>query len=376
MKKRTRDRNDRIWFFGFSLWKRRFIPPFFPDYPREALRFVSTGLGKRDSLDLALQKGLKAGDRLCIWGRKEYPSLERWARENDVPLYRAEDGFIRSVGLGSDLTRPYSLVFDSRGIYFDPTVESDLEKMLNHDDCKPSLLERSRRLQKYLLEKKLSKYNASLEKKIVLPPHSHGKRVLLVPGQVEDDASILYGADGMKNLELLQAVRKTSPDAWILYKPHPDVTAGNRKGTISPEEMKKYCDQVIDDVSLDSVLSVADEVHTMTSLVGFEALIRGKKVTTYGMPFYAGWGLTEDQRQCRRRARLRSLDELVAMTLIRYPRYVSPQDGRLCEVEELLSEMEKQKKRYNHHRFYRWRINLRNGFSRKIQWMGRKWKGE
>ena len=32
----------------------------------------------------------------------------------------------------------------------------------------------------------------------------------------------------------------------------------------------------------------------MTSLMGFEALLRGIPVTTLGTPFYAGWGLTTD----------------------------------------------------------------------------------
>ncbi|MGF1644795.1 MAG: hypothetical protein ACFCUJ_14235, partial [Thiotrichales bacterium] len=68
-----------------------------------------------------------------------------------------------------------------------------------------------------------------------------------------------------------------------------------------------------------------DEVHTMTSLTGFDALLRGKQVVTYGQPFYAGWGLTRDLADSRtafvRRTRQLELDELVAGALLRYPRY-------------------------------------------------------
>jgi len=65
---------------------------------------------------------------------------------------------------------------------------------------------------------------------------------------------------------------------------------------------------------------------TLTSLSGFDALLRGKAVTTYGLPFYAGWGLTTDMAfaatSCfARRTRQLSLDELVAATLLRYPVY-------------------------------------------------------
>jgi len=134
---------------------------------------------------------------------------------------------------------------------------------------------RSQRLQRYLTEKRISK-------------------VVLVPGQVEDDASIIYGADGMTNLELLKATRENAPDAYIVYKPHPDVLAGNRKGHVDNKTARHYCDTIITDASLDSILDICDAVHTMTSLVGFEALVRKKSVTTYGLPFYAGWGLTTD----------------------------------------------------------------------------------
>ncbi|KAG1427050.1 hypothetical protein G6F57_023278 [Rhizopus arrhizus] len=51
-----------------------------------------------------------------------------------------------------------------------------------------------------------------------------GRRVVLVPGQVEDDASIKYGCTGIRdNLSLLKAARQASPDAFVVYKPHPDV---------------------------------------------------------------------------------------------------------------------------------------------------------
>ena len=63
----------------------------------------------------------------------------------------------------------------------------------------------------------------------------------------------------------------------------------------------------------------------MTSLTGFDALLRGKKVVTYGLPFYAGWGLTQDMIKgaaaLDRRTRQLTLDELVAAVLLLYPLY-------------------------------------------------------
>jgi len=56
----------------------------------------------------------------------------------------------------------------------------------------------------------------------------------------------------------------------------------------------------------------------------FTALLHDKKVFTYGLPFYAGWGLTEDWLICERRSRKRSLAELAYGVLIKYPTYLNP----------------------------------------------------
>jgi capsular polysaccharide export protein len=318
------------------------------------------------SLEDVQKKGLDTQSKIYIWGKKPFPELENYAKEQNIPLLRVEDGFVRSVSLGSDLTKAYSLVVDSRGIYFDPTQESDLEHLLNTHHFDDEILERSKQLQQYLIANKISKYNNHQDKKLT-PVGLSGQTTIMVPGQVEDDASIVYGASGMTNLELLQQARKSSPKAYIIYKPHPDVLAGNRKGHIAPTEAMEYCDNIITDASLDSVLKLVDEVHTMTSLVGFEALIRGKKVSTYGLPFYAGWGLTIDAKTCARRNKQRTLDELVAAAFILYPRYIHPKTNELCEIEVLLEEIDKEKNRYNTNKLYRLYIDSRNLVSRKLQ---------
>ena len=357
------------FFFGFSRWKRGFIRPFFPSEER---RFCFCR-----SLSHALERGLSPqSGAVYIWGKKSFDDVAVYAKKHAIPLYRVEDGFIRSVSLGSDLTRAYSLVVDSRGIYFDPTQPSDLEHILNTEKFDETMLARARKLRRYLVEKRLSKYNANPDKKIDFPKKRTRQRTILVPGQVEDDASVIFGADGMRNIELLEAVRQNAPDAYIVYKPHPDVVAGNRKGDIPRHEAMRFADAVITDVSIDSVLEHCDEVHTMTSLVGFEALMRDKKVYTYGLPFYAGWGLTYDSRGCARRKRKRTLDELVAATLIRYPRYIDPVTHRLCEVEQTIANIEVMKRRYNTRRLYRLGIDIRNAVSRKIQLIGKVILGE
>ena len=136
------------------------------------------------------------------------------------------------------------------------------------------------------------------------------------------------------------AVRLAEPDAHIVFKPHPDVEAGLRAGGPSPALADRLADTVARGASLPSLFAQVDEVHTLTSLTGFEALMREIPVTTYGVPFYAGWGLTRDRGQvpARRTAR-RSLDELVAAALILYPRYLDPQTRLPCPPEVLVSRL-------------------------------------
>ncbi|MCY1447755.1 Capsule polysaccharide biosynthesis protein [compost metagenome] len=167
----------------------------------------------------------------------------------------------------------------------------------------------------------------------------------MVTGQVEGDASIRFGGNKIRsNLQLLRAVREQNPNAWILYKPHPEVIAGTRARGDDEEQTVHWCDEIIGNTPLHQLLEVVDEVHVLTSQSGFEALLRGVPVTTYGQPFYAGWGLTRDmdlqpQVQARRNRTL-TLDQLVAGTLLLYPTYVSRITNRFTTAEQTLYELQ------------------------------------
>ena len=164
--------------------------------------------------------------------------------------------------------------------------------------------------------------------------------MILVPGQVETDASIAYGAPGIRrNIDLLRAVREANPAAYVLYKPHPDVLAKLRAEGQGEANALRWCDEVVIDAAMGDLLQQVDAVHVLTSLAGFEALLRGKAVTCYGQPFYAGWGLTADVIPLARRSRRLALDELVAAALILYPVYLSRVTNRYTSPERVLDEL-------------------------------------
>jgi capsular polysaccharide export protein len=249
---------------------------------------------------------------VAVWGRTEAPPQAG-------AVWRLEDGFLRSVGLGSELVRPLSWVVDRRGIYYDATQPSDLEHLLATHEFDEALRTRARALRKAIVAAGITKYNVG-----------HGtwqrpagaRRVVLVPGQVESDASLRWGAPGLRrNMELLRAVREAEPDAYVVYKPHPDVVATLRGPGEGEDQAAAHCDEVVVDVPMERLLEKVDAVHVLTSLAGFEALLRGVAVTTWGQPFYAGWGLTHDREPNTRRRRRLSVEELAACALILYPRY-------------------------------------------------------
>jgi len=266
---------------GMSFWKRRQVADFLrSDIGRPAFR-RTTGA--------ALAVARRRGGSIAVWASRAPPGLAKAAEQQRVPMIRIEDGFIRSVGLGSDFTPAASLVLDSRGMHFDPSARSDLEHLLAETEFDAALIARARDLIVRLVAHRITKYNVG---DAALPIEwPFGRRRILVPGQVEDDLSVRLGGAGItRNLDLLGRVRAANPDAFIVYKPHPDVEAGHREGKIPDEIASNFADIVIREISTAVVLAQIDELHTLTSLAGFEALLRQRRIVVYGRPFMPAGG--------------------------------------------------------------------------------------
>lgn len=275
---------------------------------------------------------------VAVWRSKAPAAALEKLEAQGRHVIEVEDGFLRSQGLGADCVPPLSITVDGAGAYFDPSQPSELETLLQDGVFDDELTDRARRLRQLIVDAGLSKYSSG---DVELNRRCEGRRHILVPGQVEDDRAVQTGGCGLtSNLDLLIKVREHSPNAYILYKPHPDVVAGHRKGAIPGRICLRYADEIAPDAPISSLIAMVDEVHVNTSLAGFEALMREKQVATYGVPFYAGWGLTRDfgPVPARRTAR-RTLDELVAATLLLYPRYLDPETGLPCPPEVVVARL-------------------------------------
>jgi capsular polysaccharide export protein len=317
--------------------------------------------------EAALARAKADNGCLVAWSSRFGLHHERACIDAKVPFVRIEDGFLRSIGLGAGFVTAASLAIDRRGIYYDATRPSDLEHLLETVELTDPEIREGARIRESILKARLTKYN--LREATVTQSLPENRDCVLVPGQVSDDASILNtisstidpAAPDNVNIQLLTRARARNPDAYIIYKPHPDVVSGLRNGAVPASISNRLVDLVTTDASIIELIERVDRVETISSLAGFEALLRGKPVTTHGMPFYSGWGLTEDFAINPRRTRRRTIDELTAIAFTRYTRHMNPYTRHECNVHELINALIRQRTDQNH--------RLRSALLKKAAWL-------
>lgn len=325
-------------FFGFRPWK-DYVSRWFPG---RDCKVVSSK--PRDMLrgGWPLRLLLYRSPEVYVWGFKYPPFLKRFCRFFGIPFYHVEDGFVRSVSLGAQRSPPASLIIDSRTLHYDARNASDLENTLQTYDfaADKALMERADRCIRMLLDLRVSKYNLGKRVSLdtLLGPKT--KRRVLVIGQVETDASIAFGCDRpVTNNDLVRLAASENPDAQIIYKPHPEVLHGTREGVSNPSDVADISEILKEDIAPADALEGVDHVYTITSLMGFEALLRGIRVTCYGMPFYAGWGVTDDRQICRRRTRRLSARETFAAAYLLHSNYRDLKTGEPTELMTVIRQL-------------------------------------
>lgn len=326
--------------FNVAPWKRGYIRNYLSEY-----KVMFVGL----SHDLEKYESLAnlANVVIVVWGRSVLAHIQDFGLRHDLPIYHIEDGFIRSIGLGASHTSPMSICFDKSGLYYDAHQPSDLENLLNFYDFDndEALMTTAKELLATIVEKDVTKYNlpaTDISEKVY---GLKTKKRVLVIGQVEDDQSLIYGCKKVfSNFDLLKTAIAENPDAQIIYKRHPDVIFGKRKELSDISGLSDYIEIINGNLSLKDALNQVDQVYTMTSLAGFEALMHGVKVTTMGAPFYSGWGLTDDRFPISRRQRTLTLLEVFAAAYLLYPRYRSADTLSKSNLSQTIDYMIEHKK--------------------------------
>ena len=286
-------------------------------------------------------------------GIRNHIRLLLMRQTRDFPIYFVECGFIQSITNVNDdaipiiFRRVNSYLVDDMGFYFDAYIPSRIESHLNSAAASLtqeqtgraiSLMERIRR-------EKWTKYNYQP----IGTPESlreERKRVLVVD-QSRKDASIVRGmADADTFSRMLEEALAQNPDAQIIIKTHPDSISRRRGCYYSSVKESDRILKITESANPFSVLERVDKVYVCSSLLGLEALVSGKEVHVFGMPMYAGWGLTHDRLQSDRRERKTTLEELIYACYIKYAVYFDPVTGNRCEVEDVLDALTPLREQY------------------------------
>lgn len=333
---KQQSRRAPLFLFGFSKWK-TFMSDWYPEYE------VIFGCVNAWPLefDFYWKRRLLRDPRseVLAWQYKAPSKLKAFCTSHGIPFHYVEDGFIRSVALGALRVPPLSLAFDQQDMYFNANGPTDLEQILKTYDFANDhvLMQRARIARERLLASRLSKYNSGHSLDITSVYGQKTRKRVLVVGQVERDASIAYGcARKITNNDLVQLAASENPSSQIIYKPHPEVLKGTAEAKSNPELVRNIAMILTQDISLADALDTVDHVYTITSLSGFEALLRGIKVTTIGCPFYSGWGLTDDRQPNSRRNRKLSIDEVFAAAYVLYAKYLDPITKKPIEIEQAI----------------------------------------
>ncbi|MEJ8475083.1 hypothetical protein [Roseibium algae] len=279
-------------------------------------------------------------DAIAGWGHKPTSNRARKiAARRRLPYLAFEDGFLRSV-LPGNTESPLSLVLDRSGIYYDARSASDLETFVTARSQASSLDPKIARGLEALREARLSKYNHFEVHDIAdlkLGSSSRQYRVLVVD-QTAGDASIV-GAHATEQsfIDMLLAAVKENPKAKILIKVHPETMQGRKAGHFShasletlaaahPELAQAQGDSRLrltpEAINPWALLEDCSKVYCVSSQLGFEALMAGCQVVTFGTGFYSGYGLTDDRNPTPlTRRQPASLEALFAALYFDYSHY-------------------------------------------------------
>ncbi|EAL2576881.1 capsular polysaccharide biosynthesis protein, partial [Campylobacter coli] len=289
-------------------------------------------------------KNITKEDVFVGWGRKKSGlKAVELAKKYNIKFLLLEDGFLRSLNLGVENSPSFSIVKDDVGIYYDATAPSKLENILNTYEFSSEELEQAKKAIELIKKEKLSKYNNNL----CVPKElfsANEERVLIIT-QVANDASLKFGlADNFSTQDIINEAIKENPNAKIYIKIHPDVLSGKKQSDFNAQNLSNKCVIIKENYNPIELLSYFKKVYTKTSGMGFEALMLGSECVCYGVPFYAGWGLTQDKQACKRRLKKRSLEEIFYAAYILYSEYFNPYLNQKGDIFDTIYTLAKYKK--------------------------------
>ncbi len=246
------------------------------------------------------------------------------------PKAFVSEGFLFPT-LNKNKHEPISLILDYNAAYYNNKINSDLDDILNNEVFTEYEIEQSFSF----ISKLKEKFGKDLEtqSKGTLDSNSKKyKKIIFVPGTSEEENIYSTELPISSDLELILAIMQKEKNSLVIYKPHEKSKIKTSKdiyksGIPKLEEMAiTHCNQLVVELKahISHCINFSNEIHVINHNSGIEALIQGKKVVTYGHPFYAGRGLTTDLFSPAKDKKNVSLEKLILGALMLYPRYKIP----------------------------------------------------
>ncbi len=259
-------------------------------------------------------------------------SIEQYANELRRPRLMVEDGLVGLPAFQSSPLPSLSILIDDKAPYFDASQATRLEDTLN-DEWELSNTQRQRceELVARFVDSRLSRFAYASDNPLDLPEHS----VLVVDQRTRDRALTGNPSAAQAFEQMLQAALDDNPGATVVVKL--DFPSEGEESFLHQLAHDKSVRVVAPGANPHAVFDRCHSVYTVCSSLGFEALMRNRQVRCFGMPFYAGWGLTDDWQSCARRSRRRRLEDVFYAAYLLHSRYYRPDLGRTCNIEEVLT---------------------------------------
>jgi capsule polysaccharide export protein KpsC/LpsZ len=293
-------------------------------------------------------RNLQPNEKVCVlgFGRAKTGLLaKQLAQALHADFRLVEYGLISAMSLPSEKKFNFSLILDDCGIFYDTTVPSQIENMLLRDDdiLQPAMLQRSRKLIDTIVSNNITKYNNSGDVELITARKNH--RILVID-QTAGDNAIVYGQCETYSFRDMLLTALDQPNSDVILKIHPETAAGAKDGNLT--SIQDLLDRpnlkvIGQQCNIVSLIKQVDEVYVMTSGVGLEALMVGKPVSCFGVPFYSGWGLTNDRVPVKNPRRQLSVESLFAATFLKYNLFYHPETQQPCSMDDCIEWIVKNK---------------------------------
>lgn len=281
-------------------------------------------------------------DAFFVWGSTSaamHDLCREYASRFDKPLLTIEYGFVSSLDIAVNGAPQHSIIVCPGPIYYDSTQETAQERLLNsEEEFDEEQIYRARRCIEKLVSTKVTKYNHAPILDISQKVGRSDRPKILLIDQRRGDKSVSLGLASAATFRRMFEYALSLEGYDILVKLHPDAISGKHGSYLGELAEEFASDRVVlidYDVNPFSLFDVVEKVFVATSQVGLEAVFAGREVYCFGVPFYAGWGITNDMVATPRRRKIRSLEEVFATYYFKFSRYYVP-GGRVHELEELI----------------------------------------